>query len=246
MKKYIYLFLASVAIISFSSCEVDSVEPLDTSFASFVSNTMNIGVLDGAETSQELKVYTTNITSTDRIISVVVDATGTNADPAAYTIPSTVTIPAGTNVGTLKIDIKDVGLELSKDKTLTLRLQSTEDLSTGSALKINLGILCPNNGIKIKVNLTFDGWPEEGAWRIKDAAGNTVMASATPFAYGAYAGATAPITIADCLPSGTYTITVYDQYGDGGTAYQVTANNVLVFSATKTNYTATKTGTFTI
>lgn len=233
-------------MISFSSCEEESVTALDTSFASFVSNTMDISVLDGSETSKEVKIYTTNITNSDRIISVVVEPTGTNADAGAYTIPSTVTIPAGTNVGTLMIGVKDVGLELSKDKSLTIRLQSTEDLTTGAALKINLGILCPNNAIKIKVNLTFDKWPEEAAWRIKDAAGTTVMASATPFNYGAYAGVTAPLTIADCLPSGTYTITVYDQYGDGGTAYQVTANGVLVFSATKTNYTASRTGTFTI
>ena len=107
-------------------------------------------------------------------------------------------------------------------------------------------ILCSNNAIKLKVNLTFDKWPEEGAWRIKNAAGVTVMESATPFAYGAYAGATAPRTIANCLPSGTYTITVYDQYGDGGTAYQVTANGVLVFSATGASYKASKTATFTI
>lgn len=246
MKKYIYLFLASVAMISFSSCEEDSVTALDTSFVSFKSQTLDIGVLAGSETSQEVKVYTTNITNADRIISVVIEATGTNANAGAYTVPSTVTIPAGTNVGTLMVGVKDVGLELSKDKSVTIRMQSTEDLTTGSALKINLGILCPNNGVKIKVNLTFDGWPEEGAWRIRDAAGITVMESATPFAYGAYAGATAPISIAECLPSGTYTITIYDQYGDGGTAYQVTANGVLVFSATKTNYTTSKTGTFTI
>lgn len=246
MKKYIYLFLASLAIISFSSCEEDAVEPLDTSFVSFQSKTLDIGVLAGSETSQEVKIYTTNITSADRIISVVVEETGTNANAGAYIVPSTVTIPGGTNVGTLMIGVKDVGLELSKDKSVTIRLQSTEDLTTGQALKINLGILCPNSGIKLKVNLTFDKWPEEGAWRIKDASGNTVMASATPFGYGAYAGATAPITIADCLPSGTYTITVYDQYGDGGTAYNVTANGVLVFSVKGTGYKASATATFSI
>lgn len=245
MKKYIYLFLASITIISFSSCEESSVEALDTSFVSFESKTLDIGVLAGSETSQEVKIYTTNITSADRIISLVVEETGTDANAGAYTVPSTVTIPAGTNVGTLMIGVKDVGLELSKDKSVTIRLQSTEDLTTGSALKINLGILCPNSGIKLKVNLSFDDWPEEAAWRIKNAAGDTVLASATPFGYGAYAGMTAPITIAECLPSGTYTIQVYDQYGDAGTNYQVTANGILVFSATG-KYGAGMTGTFTI
>jgi hypothetical protein len=243
MKKYIYLFFASLAILSFSSCEVSSVDPLDTSFASFISNTMDIGVEAGSEISKEVEIYTTNITNTDRSISVLVVAESTDADAAAYSIPSTVTIPSGTNVGSLKIDIKDVGL--SEDKVLVIRLQSTEETSTGDPLTISLSQLCPNNGIKVKINLSFDGWPEEAAWRILDSDNNTVIESTTPFNYGAYAGMTDPLTIKECLPSGTYTIEIYDAYEDGGTDYEVTANGILVFSATG-NYGAGKTGTFTI
>ncbi len=244
MKKYIYLFLASVAIISLPSCEDDSVNALDTSFASFVSKTMDIGVEAGSETSQEVKIYTTNITSSDRNISVLVVAESTDADVGAYTVPSTVTIPGGSNVGSLKIDIKDVGL--SEDKVLVIRLQYADDLKTGEALTIGLSQLCPDNGIKLKVNLTFDGWPEEGAWRILDSAGNTILESITPFNYGAYAGATGPVTIKECLPSGTYTLEVYDQYGDGGTAYAVTANGILVVSIGGGDYEASGSVDFSI
>jgi len=244
MKKYIYLFLASLVIISFSSCEESTVEALDTSFASFVSNTMDIGVEAGSETSKEVKIYTTNITGSDRSIPVMVVAESTDADAGAYTIPSTVTIPGGSNVGSLKIDVKDVGL--SEDKVLVIRLQSTADTSTGEALTIGLSQLCPNNGIKLKINLSFDDWAEEAAWRIKDAAGNTVLASAHPFDFGAYGGMTAPTTIKECLSSGTYTIEIYDQYGDGGTGYQVTANGILVFSLADDEYEGSFEGTFTI
>ncbi len=243
MKKYIYLFLASVAMISFSSCEEDSVKALDTSFASFVSNTIDIGVEAGSETSQEIKIYTTNITSSDRSIPVMVVAESTDADAGAYTVPSTVIIPAGSNVGSLNIDVKDIGLE--EDKVLVIRLQSTEDTSTGEALTIGLSQLCPNNGIKLKVNLSFDDWPEEAAWRILDSEGNTVLASASPFNYGGHAGMSGSVTIKECLPSGTYTIEIYDQYGDGGTNYQVTANGILVFSLSG-NYGGGTAATFTI
>lgn len=244
MKKYIYLFLASLAIISISSCEDSSLDVVDTSFASFTSTSMDIGVEAGSETSAEVNVYTTNKISSDRTVSVMVVAESTDADEGAYTVPSTVTIPGGSNVGVLKIDVKDV--ELTEDKVLVIRLMSDENITTGEALTIGLSQLCPNNGVKLKVNLTFDGWPEEAAWRIKDADGNTVLASADPFSYGGHAGETGPISIKECLPSGTYTIDIFDQYGDGGTGYNITANGILVYSLAGDEYEAKATGTFSI
>lgn len=235
MKKYIYLFLASVAFISFSSCEEDSTNALNTSFASFVSNAMDIGVEQGSETSKEVKIYTSNITNSARTISVMVVEESTNADAGAYTIPSSVTIPAGSNVGSLNIDVRDVGL--GEDKVLVIRLKSTEDTTTGEALTIGLSQLCPNNGNKVKVDLSFDSWPEEAAWRILDSGANTVMQSATPFNFGAYAGmAGGSITIKECLPSGTYTLEIYDQYQDGGTDYAISSNGILVISVSSGSY----------
>lgn len=245
MKKYIYLFLATVAVVSFSSCEDTSAEALGTSFASFEKKAIEIGVEAGSETSKEVKIYTTNITGSDRSIPIMIVAESTDADTGAYTVPETVTIPGGTNVGTITIGVKDVGLELSKDKTLVIRLKSSEETSTGEALTLGLSQLCPNSGIKLKVNLSFDKWPEEAAWIILDEAGNVVMASADPFAYGGHTGATAPITLAECLASGTYTIKVYDKYGDGGTDYNVTANGVQVFSLSG-DYGKGATASFTI
>lgn len=244
MKKYIYLFLASIAIISFSSCEEDATKAIDTSFASFVSSSMDIGVEAGSETSAEVKIYTTNITGSDRNIPVMVVAESTDADAGAYTVPSTVTIPGGSNVGTLNIGVKDVGL--SEDKVLVIRLESTDAISTGETLTIGLSQLCPNNGIKFAVNISFDSYPEENAWRILDASGNTVLASADPFAYGGHAGLSGSLTIKECLPSGTYTIEIYDQYGDGGTAFSLTANGVLVYSAAGADYADYLEATFSI
>lgn len=234
MKKHIYLFLASLAIISLSSCEDTILDPLDTSYASFVSSTMNIGVETGSETSTEIKVYTTNTTNADRTISILVVSESTDADPSAYTVPSTVTIPAGTNVGSIMIDVKDVNLD--EDKVLALRLEESEDLYTGEVLSIALYQLCSAGYTELKVNVTFDAYPEEGAWRLKDADGNTIMASADPFAYGGHTGESGTLTFKDCLTSGTYTLQVYDQYGDGGTAYTVTADGVLVASIAGDDY----------
>ncbi|MCI2229782.1 DUF1735 domain-containing protein [Polaribacter sp. MSW13] len=244
MKKNIYLFLLSIALISFSSCEESGVEALGNSVASFEATTLDIGVEIGSSTTKDINVYTSNISGTDRTIEVMVDNNTTDADAAAYTVPASVTIPAGTNVGTITIGVNDV--DLAVDKTLVIRLKSTENLDVVNKLTIGLSQLCPNNGIKIKLDIAFDSWPEEIAWRILDSNGTTVMASASnPFNYGAYAGMTGGVTVRECLASGTYTIEVYDGYGDGGNDYTVTANGILVFSATG-NYGAFVTEDFTI
>lgn len=243
MKKLIYLFFVSFAALSFSSCEESGTEALGTSFASFESSKLDVGVEIGSETTKTIKVYTTNITGSNRTIDVMVESTST-ADAGAYTVPATVTIPSGTNEGSLTVGVKDVGL--SEDKSLVLRLKGSDNLSTGATLAINLSQLCPNSGIKLQMTLALDAYPEEGAWRIKDAAGVTVLASATPFAYGAYAGLSGSIVIKECLPAGTYTFQFYDQYGDGGTAYNITANGVLVYNVTGAAYTTGGTVSFTI
>lgn len=245
MKKYIYLFIVSIALISFTSCEDTSTEALDTSFASFATNGLDIGVEEGSETASEIKVYTTNVVNSDRNITVMVDEDLTDAESDSYDLPATVLIPAGSNEGILSLVIKDVGLELSTDKSLVLRLESTNETLTGAALKIGLSKVCPNNGIKLKVKITLDDYPEEAAWRILDANGNTVMASASPFAYGAYRGLEGVLTSANCLATGTYTMQVYDGYADGGTGYEVRANGVLVFSASG-DYGGFVDGTFTL
>ncbi len=61
------------------------------------------------------------------------------------------------------------------------------------------------------LSITFDNYPEETSWDIKDGSDNIVFAGGT---YGAQAdGAT--LTIDNCLDVGCYTLTMYDAYGDG-------------------------------
>lgn len=244
MKKYVFFLLASVALISFSSCEESSTDALDTSFASFTTTSMDIGIDQGGEATQELKIYTSNKTNSDRTISVAVEES-TTASEGAFTVPATVVIPAGTNEGTLTINLQDVDLSLTEAKFLVIRLTSTNDLSTGQALTIGLTQKCPSDVVEVKINLAFDSWPEEAAWRILDADGYTVMASADPFAYGGHAGMSS-FSTKNCLDHGTYTIQIFDGYGDGGTSYSIIADGTEVFSLSASGYADFYTATFTL
>ena len=61
------------------------------------------------------------------------------------------------------------------------------------------------------LSFTFDNYPEETSWDIKDANGTIVFSGGT---YGSQAdGSTLNIPL--CVDSGCYTFTVYDAYGDG-------------------------------
>lgn len=61
------------------------------------------------------------------------------------------------------------------------------------------------------LTITFDNYPEETSWALKNSAGTTVNSGGT---YGNQAGGST-INIATALPAGCYTLTFNDTYGDG-------------------------------
>ncbi len=68
-----------------------------------------------------------------------------------------------------------------------------------------------NTCVALKLRLTFDNYPEETSWKIKDGSGNVVAQGGT---YGNEPdGSTKYIDM--CLDPACYTFTIYDAYGDG-------------------------------
>nr|WP_299034815.1 DUF1735 domain-containing protein [uncultured Tenacibaculum sp.] len=234
MRKILKYLTVLFIALSFTNCE-DSNEPLNINYVSFEGNSFDVGVDEGSETSTNIKVYTANITNSDRVVGISVVEEGTNLDASAYTVPETITIPAGTNEAILTVNIKDVGLSLL-DQMLEVKLVQTEDILVGKTLKIAAALNCPGEDKKIKINIDFDSYPEEAAWRILDANDNTVMASSSPFGFGAYDGFSESTSIPECLPSGDYTIEVYDGYKDGGTAYSITVDGSPVLAIEADEY----------
>ena len=63
----------------------------------------------------------------------------------------------------------------------------------------------------VTLSITFDNYPEETSWDIKDSGGSTVASGGT---YGSQAdGSTLVIPL--CLADGCFDFTIYDVYGDG-------------------------------
>ena len=75
---------------------------------------------------------------------------------------------------------------------------------------------CPPPGpptpcVQTIVSINLDQYPEETSWDIKDSLGNVLLSGGTYPNVPDYQ----PQVIVNCLPEGSMTFTIYDQYGDG-------------------------------
>lgn len=63
----------------------------------------------------------------------------------------------------------------------------------------------------VNISITFDNYPEETSWDIRDSGGNVVASGGT---YASQADGST-LNLQECLNSGCYDFTIYDAYGDG-------------------------------
>jgi len=217
MKKLNIILLLAISLIAFSSCSDDD-EMIN--YVTFADKASTFGVdLDGTNTNS-FKIYSTQITGSTRNYDIQVSPAST-ADPASYTVPSSVSIPGGSNEGSFDVTVSDINIG-EAGKTLILELVPQDGLFIGQRLVLNLKQVCPNNEVILAI--VFDAYPEESSWALFDA-NDTEIASG-----GDYAGADT-FSKAFCLENGTYTFVMYDSYGDGINApgyYRLTYNGTTI------------------
>lgn len=239
MKK-IKLYLSAIfALAVLSACETADLEPQGTSYVALEAYESPQEVPPGGTLNREVKVYAANVTNEDRVLNIVTSSV--TLDAAAYTVPATVTIPAGATEGSFVISVSDVNLDAAKDKGVTVNLAATPEIATGDSFRLNVSRACPTGEQKLRVSITLDRYPEEVFWRIRTSAGVTVASNGTttgggglPAPWGGYAGLprNSVQSAAACLPPGDYTFQIYDAYQDGAGAVLVTLpNNITVYSS---------------
>ena len=206
MKKIAYIFLMVFSVISLQNCE-DTYLPPTLEYITFGKAVYSAGVDVGGTKTVEIPVYTGNVTSSDRSFDVIVD--GSAAAAGSYTAPSTVTIPAGTNKGTLAVNLSDTNLGIGVNK-LTIKFVADGQTTVGAATRIDYIQNCEE--VTLTLNFVFDGYANETGWQIKDALGGIVISK--PKDTYAEGQATASETITLCAGR-NYTFTITDDYGDG-------------------------------
>lgn len=205
MRKIYYLILgAFLATCTFMSCE-DSLELGKFSYVTFESTAYNFGVDIGGTNTRGIKIYTTDVTNSNRTFMVNVVSAGTTADPASYVIPPSVTVPAGSNEGTIEVTVSDINVSTSGE-TIELAFSDEAGLFSSQNMILNVSQICSLNELKLEI--TFDTYPEETSWEMYDGAG-AIIASGD-----SYSGMTSFET-KWCLPDGNYQFVIYDAYSDG-------------------------------
>jgi len=237
MKKIISLFAIMFSIVLFTNCSKNDDTPAISriDYVGFESD-FQIGVDPLGTTSREVKISTSQTSSSDRNFNIAVIDLTTTANPEAYTIPSTVIIPANSNVGAFTVEVFGPNVSSSEGDTLTIEITSGEvGLVKSDPININLKHVCPNP--ELFIDITFDQYPEEVYWRVLDSNDDKVLESLTSNGddpWGAYDTDTATpgsnVIEAHCLASGTYTFEMYDKFSDGGGPFTLTVDGIDVYS----------------
>ena len=144
-----YLF---IAICTLNSC-TDEVEPQDTNYVTFESDSYSFGVDIDGESTNTITMYASNKSASARTVDVVVVSEETSADEASYTVPTSFTIPANSNVGELPVTISDLNIG-ADGETLTIGLVSKEGLYVGANLTFDVRQVCPFNDVNINIVLS--------------------------------------------------------------------------------------------
>lgn len=208
MKKVISLLLTLTIALIFTSCEEDLKDSNDLNYVALHQNFVAEVLPDGNE-SFDFPVYATQIENFDRTFEVRLIEASSTADPSAYSIPSSVTIPAGASTGYITIDAVGENISSSGSDVLVLQIVSTDGILVGPRATVSLKHLCLN--IPVMLEITFDGYASETSWDLQDADG-TILYSANE---GTYADGQAKALTTFCLTPGTYIFTINDYYGDG-------------------------------
>lgn len=229
MKKLIFSLAVVTSIVLFTNCEKNDDSPtiLEIDYVGFEAD-FTIGVDPTGNMSQEVRVATSNKASSDRSFTIAVDTDLSTADPSAYSVPSSVTVPAGSNVGTFNVDVVGPNVDPSGDDQIVLVFTSDEEgLFISDPIVLGLEQVCPYP--ETFLDITFDNYSEETSWILEDSS-NTVLYS------GSYGSGETSASTKFCLPNGTYTFTIFDFYQDGicciygDGSYTLTNNGTVIAS----------------
>lgn len=229
MKKLLKIALLIVLVVTVG-CEDDNGIGDSSNTVRFQAESVLEFIEVGGTKTASVMLYTGNVSGSDRTVTIGVDPS-TTLDPAAYSVPTSVTIPGGTNEAVVEYQITDTNISLAGGN-LVLAITDPGSLGlingssrTGQSISIAVQYEeCPPSN-SVVYSITMDTWPDETTWSVTDAGGN-VLDSGGPYINPDDDFAT--FTFNYCLESGVYTLTVNDAFGDGGPSFTVVVDGVTV------------------
>ena len=206
MKKTINIFLIIFSLVLFQNCDEEQFEP-SLNYVAFASD-ISTGVDVGGTQDVTVVVYTAENVGSDTTFTIMVDES-TDAAAGSYVVPTSVTVPAGSNAGSFTVTLSDVNLGIGINR-LVIDFDDVGMSGTGQPITIEYIQNC--NEVTGTLDLRFN-YPCEVSWAIEDAEGGVVLSgSGYSGCTSAYSEVSEPITL---CAGRTYTLITTDDYGDG-------------------------------
>lgn len=232
----ILLSLFAIASLGLASCEEDNASSgaVGADHVSFMKLPAAVVVPENETIEVEAKVYASQSKSSDRVIEleVVTEAINsaaviTTANPQHFSVPASVTIPAGEKVGTFKVNITGIGLGV-EGKKIVVKMKPQDGIEVPSSYLGAFGadtyeiisdrlVITAKEGCfknSFQVQISTDRYGDETTWELYDAAGN-ILGQGGPYATQSASGAFPQTPVNFCLDNGNYTFIIYDEYEDG-------------------------------
>lgn len=205
MKKInlLLLLFLSISLAVFNSCDSDESE---FNYVTFDQPEYTKGVDVGGSESFDITIYTGQNVGSDTSFSIAVDP-DSDAAAGSYELPSSVTVPSGTNEAKFTVNLSDVDLGIGINN-LVLNFDALGEYFDGGSTTISYTQNCTE--VTAVLDIVFDGYGSETTYGITDALDGTV-ASGGPYSDG-QVSASEDITL---CAGRDYVFTIYDAYGDG-------------------------------
>lgn len=146
MKKISYILLIAISIFALNSCENDIKGTEDLNYVTFQKDLPLITVEKNSSTSVEVHVYSTQIQKSDTNFNVIIDPSST-INTEAFSVPSSVTIPSGSNDGIITVTFSDINLS-ENIETLVLQLEAKQNVFMGGKITLTIQKKCSLSGIQ--------------------------------------------------------------------------------------------------
>ncbi|BFP41807.1 hypothetical protein FGF1_26520 [Flavobacteriaceae bacterium GF1] len=205
MKSIYSIFLGVFLSLAFYSCEEEGTPNNNINYVAFSSQDFSATVPIGGSASVDVTILTANTTNADRAFTIVIDDSAAAA--GSYSFPNTITVPAGSQEGTVTATLSDVDLGVGVN-TLSLSFADEEGLFSGESSTISYVQECSE--VMATLDFAFDGFGSEITWSVLDVLGSVVESG------GPYADGQANASESFMLCAGRdYTLEVNDSFGDG-------------------------------
>lgn len=207
MKKITNIFLIILSLVLFQNCDDEQFES-SIDIVSFAGSSHSTGVDIGGSATYDINVYSSSKASSDLTFNIAVDATG--AGEGSYDVPSTVTIPSGSNEGSFTVNLSDSNLGIGVNALILSFTDVRAGFDHGESTTIEYTQNCEE--VIASLDIIFDEYASETSYEITDALGGVV--SSADLGTWSDGDASASVTISLC--SGRdYTFTINDDFEDG-------------------------------